>query len=77
MSELLVELSQKALSLSANEREQLAEDILMSLQDQVLPEVDAAWELEIRRRLQEVQSGAATLVPAEVVFAEARRLIAK
>ena len=39
------------------------------------PDVEAAWEREIRRRVEMVESGEATVIPAEDVFAEARRLI--
>ena len=77
MSELLAELSAKALSLSASEREQLAEDLLMSLQGEVDPEVDAEWDQEIQRRLAEVEDGTAKLIPAADVFAEARRIIGR
>ena len=42
------------------------------------PVVDAAdWEQEIRRRVDEVNSGTAKLVPAEDVFAEARRIVGR
>jgi putative addiction module component (TIGR02574 family) len=33
------------------------------------------WAEEIERRLEEVESGAAKLIPAEEVFAEIRRLL--
>jgi putative addiction module component (TIGR02574 family) len=73
MSSLLTELSQKARQLSLEERAQLAEELLESLQEQ--PEdVGAAWDVEIFRRIQEYERGEAKLVPAEEVFAEARRL---
>ena len=73
MSSLLTELSQKARQLSLEERAQLAEELLESLQEQ--PEdVATAWDVEISRRLDEYKRGEAKLVPAEEVFAEARRL---
>ena len=77
MSELLTELSERARALPANEREQLAEDLLMSLQGEIDPEVEMVWDQEIQRRLSEVDNGTAKLVPAEEVFAEARRIIGR
>jgi putative addiction module component (TIGR02574 family) len=38
-------------------------------------EIEAAWAEEIKRRLEEVESGTAKLIPAEEVFAEIRRLL--
>lgn len=39
------------------------------------PHVEAAWKEEVRRRIQEAESGAAKLVPADVVFAKAKTLL--
>ena len=36
------------------------------------PEVEVAWDEEIRRRLAELEEGAAEITPAEDVFAAAR-----
>ena len=35
-------------------------------------EVERAWDVEIRRRLAELEAGTAELIPAEEVFAELR-----
>jgi len=37
--------------------------------------MDAAWAEEIMRRLDEIESGTAKVIPAEEVFAEVRRLL--
>ena len=74
MSTLVEELSRKALSLSPEERVQLAEELLATVQE-VDVEVEAAWNEEIRRRIAEIDNGTAKLIPAEEVFAELRRLI--
>ncbi len=74
MSSLLTELSERALQLPPQERAQLAEGLLESLQEFSSPEVDAAWDAEILNRIGEYESGKAVLVPAADVFAEARRL---
>ena len=71
---LVEELSRKALSLSPEERVQLAEKLLATVQE-VDTEVEAAWDEEIKRRIAEIENGTAKLTPAEDVFAEVRRLI--
>ena len=79
MTTLVEELSQKARTLSACDRARLAEDLLASLEDGSEPaeEVEAAWEQEIRQRVEEVKSGRAKLIPAEDVYAETRRIYQK
>lgn len=74
MSSLLTELSERALQLPPQERAQIAEGLLESLQEFSSPEVDAAWDAEILNRMGEYERGTAVLVPAADVFAEARRL---
>lgn len=74
MSDLLEELSHKARALSPEERVRLAEELLATVQE-IDPGVEAAWDEEIKRRLEEIDSGKAKLIPAEEVFAEVRRLI--
>lgn len=59
--------------LSREERAQLTDELPGSLHDDVATDVGAAWDTEILRRLQEIENGTAVLVPAEEVFAEARR----
>ena len=79
MSTLVEELSAKARTLSPEDRARLAEDLLASLEQS--PEspsaVEADWEQEIQRRVEEVKAGTAKLVPAEEVYAETRRLYRK
>ncbi len=74
MSSLLTELSERARHLPPEERAQLAEGLLESLQEWSSPEVEAAWDAEILRRIGEYERGEAALLPAAEVFAEARRL---
>lgn len=74
MSSLIDELSRKARSLPPEERIRLAEELLSSVQDSD-EEIETAWEDEIKRRLDEVESGTAKLIPAEEVFAEIRQLL--
>jgi putative addiction module component (TIGR02574 family) len=74
MSSLVEELSRKARALSAEDRVRLAEELLATVQE-VDTEIEAAWQEEIRRRIAEIDSGTARLIPAEGVFAEVRRLL--
>ena len=74
MSSLLTELSERARHLPPEERAQLAEGLLESLQEWSSPEVEAAWDTEILRRIGEYERGEAALSSAVDVFAEARRL---
>lgn len=74
MSTLIDELSQKARLLPPEERVRLAEELLSTVQE-TSPDVETAWEEEIRRRIAEVEAGTAKLVPADEVFAEVRRLL--
>ncbi len=74
MSTLLQELSKKAKSLTMEERTQLAQELLESVDRDAAPDVQAEWEAEIARRIASYERGEATLVPAEEVFAAARRL---
>jgi putative addiction module component (TIGR02574 family) len=74
MSSLLAELSARASHLPPEERAQLAEGLLESLQEWSSPEVEAAWDTEILKRIGEYERGEAVLSPASDVFTEARRL---
>jgi putative addiction module component (TIGR02574 family) len=73
MTDPVAELSQRARELAPEDRARLAEELLASLEDRVEPEVDAAWDAELRKRISEVSSGAVKLIPADEVFARVRR----
>ena len=74
MSALLDELSKKAQTLTLEERAQLAQELLESVERETDPAVQAAWETEIANRIAKYERGEAKLIPAEDVFAAARRL---
>ena len=57
------DLLQKALALSESERAELAGNLLSSLDTTVDPDVDAAWQDEVARRMDEVQSGKVKTIP--------------
>jgi putative addiction module component (TIGR02574 family) len=69
------ELLQKALALPENERAELAGNLISSLDTTVDPDVDAAWQNEVVRRLGEVQSGKVKTVPWEDVQRKSRTLL--
>jgi putative addiction module component (TIGR02574 family) len=74
MSALLEELSKRAKELAIEERAQLAQELLESVEQEADTEVEAAWESEIASRIAKYERGEAKLIPAEEVFAAARRL---
>ena len=70
MSSTLHALEAAALLLPPEERARLAERLIASLDRD--PEVAAAWDEEIRRRIEEFDAGRLESHPAEEVFEEAR-----
>lgn len=72
MSTLLTSLEQQARNLAPDERARLAEVLLESLHDSPLGELEAEWEREIVRRVAEIESGPAQLIPISEVLAQAR-----
>ena len=61
----------EALQLPPEERAALAGELIQSLDPEVDDDAEAAWSVEIRRRLERLDAGLATTVP----WAEARRRI--
>jgi putative addiction module component (TIGR02574 family) len=57
------ELLRDALSLPAEARAALIDSLLESLDFQVDDDAEAAWQQEIYRRLQQIDSGAVALIP--------------
>jgi putative addiction module component (TIGR02574 family) len=74
MADLVAELAEQARSLAPEERSRLVELLLESLQESPLAEVEAAWAMEIERRVAAYQRGEVETFAAEDVFAEARRI---
>lgn len=75
MADLVTELIQRVRELAPEDRARLAEELLASLEGRLEPEVEAAWDEELRKRIAEVESGTVKLVPADEVFARARRAL--
>lgn len=73
MPDLVAELAEKGRSLALEERARLVELLVESLHEPPLAEIEAAWEVEIQRRVQAHARGEVETFAAEGVFAEARR----
>ena len=73
MANQLETVEAQALKLSPEERAQLADRLVASLfKDE---EIEVAWAAEVERRIQEIESGRATLISAADSIARARAAI--
>jgi putative addiction module component (TIGR02574 family) len=68
-------LEKEVLELPRRSRVRLAERIIESIGDYAAPELEAAWDDEIERRVKEIESGAEQGIPAGQVMKEARRAL--
>lgn len=73
MSKTLETLAAEAMDLPSDQRFALAHRILTSVEPEVSQEVDAAWDAEIRDRIQRLDRGGVCLVPVSEAFAEIER----
>lgn len=73
MSNMLVELKEKASQLSEAERADLALALIESLDGTIDQNVEEAWRLEIERRIGQIERGEVQLIPGDEVFARLRR----
>ena len=69
------ELLKKALALPDNERSELAGTLIDSLNPAIDEDVDAAWQTEIARRLEQIRSGEVKTVPWSEVSERGRALL--
>lgn len=73
MNALVDEIKRRIPELSAEERAEVAEAFLDSIEDETDdPEAEAAFLLELERRRLEVEADPSILIPAEEVHAEIR-----
>ena len=76
MSHLFEQVTKQAIQLPREQRLALA-GFLLELEDTCDdPEVDAAWEQEIRARIQAIDSGTTIGIPYEDVMREAQKRLA-
>jgi putative addiction module component (TIGR02574 family) len=77
MSPEIDELFQKALALPPEARAELANSLLESIDPTVDEEVDAAWQREIVRRMDEISSGEVKTIPWQEVRQKAREMLSR
>ncbi len=74
MADPVADLVERARSLEPEDRVRLVELLLDTLHEEPAADVAAAWEEEIRRRVESYERGEVETYSAEEVFAEARRI---
>ena len=74
MPDTVTELAERGKALSPEERSRLVDLLLESLHEAPASEIEAAWALEIERRLAAHDRGEVEAVAAELVFAQARSI---
>jgi putative addiction module component (TIGR02574 family) len=74
MSELVTELTERAKALSPQDRARLAEALLATL-DPSDADVEAAWDAEILKRIDDIDNGTVQLIPAAEAFAQVRQAL--
>jgi putative addiction module component (TIGR02574 family) len=68
------ELALRGKQLPREERERLVDELLESLNEPAVAELDAAWSTEIERRLAAYDRGEVQALSGEEVFAKARAI---
>jgi putative addiction module component (TIGR02574 family) len=69
------ELLKHALTLSDKERADLASSLIDSLDPTIDPDVELAWQEEVARRLEDVESGRVKTIPWDEVRKKGRALL--
>lgn len=72
MSETAEIMKDQLLSLSVEDRAELAYFLIHSLDEGSDPDVEAAWDVELALRMQEIQNGSESGESADSVFAGLR-----
>ncbi len=72
MTATLEKVTHDALDLPQRQRARLAHTLLLSIDDEPDPDVTAAWDAEIKRRVDEIRSGQVKGIPVEEVFGQLR-----
>ena len=76
MTDVVSELAKRGRALSPDDRNRLVDLLLESLAAPPLNDIEAAWEIEIERRLAAYDRGEVQAIDAEAVFAKARQIAA-
>ncbi len=69
------QLTQEVLSLPRESRELLAEKLVESLEFEIDPAIQAAWNTEAKKRLEEIRSGTVQGIPGEEALARVRQIL--
>ena len=75
MKATLEQVAEEALNLSVSDRSALTQILIRTLDPEPAEdaaEVEQAWQVEVEKRVDEIQSGRVKTVPAEEVFAKLR-----
>ena len=72
MNETVERLKEEIEILTNQERAEIARFAIRSLEQGVDNDAEAAWEVELARRVSDIESGRAVGKPADQVFAELR-----
>lgn len=76
MTPAVAQILEAAEQLSASERAEIADSIVVSLAHDIPSEIAQAQITEVRRRIAQVEAGETTLIPGEQALAHVRRLVA-
>jgi putative addiction module component (TIGR02574 family) len=69
----LTNIKHEALALSERDRAKLAKDLIDSLDGEEKQDVSKAWDIEICRRINEIESGDARLLNADDVMTDVKK----
>jgi putative addiction module component (TIGR02574 family) len=75
MSAAAKEVLEAAMRLEPTEREQIAHELLESIDESSDVALSPEWEAEIQRRLRKIETGEATFVSGDEVFAQAEAIL--
>jgi putative addiction module component (TIGR02574 family) len=71
------EIFREAVALPPEVRAELTERLVASLAEDISPEITRAQLAEVRRRIAQVESGEATLIPGDEALERVRNLLAE
>ena len=71
------EIFHDAVALPTDVRAELTERLIANLTEDISPEITSAQLAEVRRRIAQVESGKAALIPGDEVLARVRNLLAE
>jgi putative addiction module component (TIGR02574 family) len=75
MSMTVAQIVAEARQLPREQKGELFDWLLAESFAQPDPEIDAAWRVETRRRIEEIQSGKVQGIPGEQVMGELRKIV--